>query len=985
MNIVEEKKNSKKKKKNSKKKKKNSKKKKRGTAFRKKKRERRGKIIERTKRAKVPKNYFGCVPLCNAMRTRTRREKNSKKKNSSSVLHTLQTHTQRSHSSSTFIHENKNNRVLRIRILRMTEVPTKVVAFEKENVSSLPKTNEENVVQKSSKGVPNLPSPPSPLGDEIQNDELDEEEEEEEERATIEEAAIEKMKEQNDDKEEEEEEEDFIRIKRRVRGTNEKEEEEEEVIDDAADIDAKKTNDKEEEEREDVNNNNTVEKSFKKKTLKHKSGERVEKVASKKNTSGQGEAKAEGDKFEFELEEEEEEEEMEEDDDEERILERRFAETGRLSEDEEEDEESESELNFSSSEEEENESSSDSEVEDNEGGRRRRRGGRKTTKKGGGKKKKAIDPNDKEAVMRQKKEEADEAHEKLMRKTAKHVHFPGYRVQAERTSFLPVIEKLQNNLRMVENDENLRARYPRPPPSPEKKEFQAEEDAEGAVNDGVNEEVSEDEGEDGGKEKTNFDEIDDMDLLSEEEEEEEEEMVELEEESDSDDEVAAAELIRKSLSAKKTMKVVVNDPAHAEDKDNTAKENQDDEDGDEDDGELSEEEDMTGKERREQRKLARNFYKEDRKNQKKERRSKKATEGVDDEAEMSEDGGHTDDDDEDDIETARAEIDEMADFVDFREGTALDNDERRNEARRDAHAKRAIQEDEEDIKKMKELLENGFKRPKKGLNGEEDDDGKWKTRRTQERGDDSESESDSDDLRNLRPEEAVEVSDDEDEGAKAFKERQAQRFSMKKASGGDTQEPNENEALPEVDVSMEVMKLFEKEKNKKSTKYNNKGQGTTQSQTIASDLSNRGGGGSGSGLSRGNSQFSNLGAARTSSTSFLKRNGSSKSQSGFAKGIISGGAASRTFVFGSALDNSNSQWATTQRETETMPSSLGNNLLGGDEARTGFGDDVANNNINSSASVRENKKKSLFSMLQKSTKDEDWEKGHEEIKNVLGM
>ena len=871
----------------------------------------------------------------------------------------------------------------------MTEVPTKVVAFEKENVSSLPKTNEENNVQKSSKGVPNLPSPPSP-SDEIQNDELDEEEEEEE-HATIEEAAIEKMKEQNDDKEEEEEEEeeeDFIRIKRRVRGTNEKEEEEE-VIDDAADIDAKKTNDKEEEreeEREDVNNNNTVEKSFKKKTLKHKSGERVEKVASKTNTSGQGdEEKAEeGDKFEFELEEEEEEE-MEEDDDEERILERRFAETGRLSEDEEEDEESESELNFSSSE--ENESSSDSEVEDNEGGRRRRRG-RKTTKKGGGKKKKAIDPNDKEAVMRQKKEEADEAHEKLMRKTAKHVHFPGYRVQAERTSFLPVIEKLQNNLRMVENDENLRARYPRPPLSPEKKEFQAEEDAEGAVNDGVNEEVSEDEGEDGGKEKTNFDEIDDMDLLSEEEEEEEEEMIELEEESDSDDEVAAAELIRKSLSAKKTMKVVVNDPAHAEDKDNTAKENQDDEDGDEDDGELSEEEDMTGKERREQRKLARNFYKEDRKNQKKERRSKKATEGVDDEAEMSEDGGHTDDDDEDDIETARAEIDEMADFVDFREGTALDNDERRNEARRDAHAKRAIQEDEDEVKKMKELLENGFKRPKKGLNGEEDDDGKWKTRRTQERGDDSESESDSDDLRNLRPEEAVEVSDDEDEGAKAFKERQAQRFSMKKASGGDTQEPNENEALPEVDegkVSMEVMKLFEKEKNKKSTKYNNKGQGTTQSQTIASDLSNRGGGGSGSGLSRGNSQFSNLGAARTSSTSFLKRNGSSKSQSGFAKGIISGGAASRTFVFGSALDNSNSQWATTQRETETMPSSLGNNLLGGDEARTGFGDDVANNNINSSASVRENKKKSLFSMLQKSTKDEDWEKDDQGIKSVLGM
>ena len=115
------------------------------------------------------------------------------------------THNAFFYSSSTFIHKNENIRVLRIRILRMTELPTKVhVAFEKENVSSLPKTNEENNVQKSSsKGVPNLPSPPSPLGDEIQNDELDEEEEEEEEeRATIEEAAIEKTKEQNDDKEE---------------------------------------------------------------------------------------------------------------------------------------------------------------------------------------------------------------------------------------------------------------------------------------------------------------------------------------------------------------------------------------------------------------------------------------------------------------------------------------------------------------------------------------------------------------------------------------------------------------------------------------------------------------------------------------------------------------------------------------------------------------------------------------------------------------
>ena len=132
--------------------------------------------------------------MCVLSKKKEEEEKiNSKKKNFRSTLFTS-THTTNVQNivvpSSVFIlHENKNNRVLRIRILRMTEVPTKVVAFEKENVSS--------------KGVPNLPSPPSPLGDEIQNDELDEEEEEEEEeeeRATIEEAAIEKTKEQNDDR-----------------------------------------------------------------------------------------------------------------------------------------------------------------------------------------------------------------------------------------------------------------------------------------------------------------------------------------------------------------------------------------------------------------------------------------------------------------------------------------------------------------------------------------------------------------------------------------------------------------------------------------------------------------------------------------------------------------------------------------------------------------------------------------------------------------
>jgi len=853
---------------------------------------------------------------------------------------------------------------------------------EKENVPFLEKTTRsENEIQKVADDV-------HLLGEDDDGDEEEEEEERDERATTIEKEAanINSSREE----EEEEEEEDFIRIKRRVRGTEAPEEEEEaekkREEKETEKNDGKEEEDDDDDEKESKDEAEGVAPSNKKKVLKHKSGERVIHnnnnrggLAADDDAVGRGE-----DKFEFEIQEDDDAEEDEEEEDEERILERRFAETGRLSEDEEEDEESESELNFSSSSEEEDESS-DSEAEEEGGSRRRGRGGRKATKKGGGRKKKPIDPNDKEAVMRRKKEEADEAHEKLMRKAAKHIHFPGYRVQPERTSFLPVIEKLQNNLRMVENDENLRARFPRPPPSPEKKDFHVEGDMEGASDDGVNEDVSEDEGKEGGEEKTNFDEIDEMDLLS---EEEEEEMTDLEEESDSDAE-ADAELIRKSIASKKAKNVVIKDPTQAEDKDNAAvdknENEEEDEEGDDDDGELSEEEEMTAKERREQRKLARNFYREDRKNQKKERRSKRATEGVDDEAEMSEDGGHTDDDDEDDIETARAEIDEMADFVDFREGTALDADERRNEARARAHAEREFLKDEEETKKMKELLENGFKRPRNGLNGEEDDDGKWKTRRKQEKGDDSESDSDSDDLRDFRPEDAVEVSDDEDEDAKAFKERQAQRFYMKKASGGDTQEMDRNDALPEVDegkVSKEVMKLFEKDKNKKSTRHNNKGQDNTQSQTIANDLSNRGG--SGSGLSRGNSQFSNLGAARTSSSiSFLNRNGSSRSQSGFAKGIINGGTASRTFVFGNALDNSNSQWAT-QREGETMPSSLGNNLLGGDEARTGFGDDVANNNINSSASVRENKKKSLFAMLQKSTTEEDWEKEDSRIKNVVG-
>ena len=779
-----------------------------------------------------------------------------------------------------------------------------------------------------------------------------EEQDEDEERERVIEAA--NATKESSKQEEEEEEEDFIHIKRRVRGTEQEEEEEEELVKEAEKDD--NNNNKEEGKEEEVNA------SYKKKSLRHKSGERV---AKNDNVGDRdGDDAVGGDKFEFEIEEEEEEEEedMDEEDDEERILERRFAETGRLSEDEEEEEESESELNFSSSE-------SDSEEED-EGGR-----GRKTTRKGSGRKKKPIDPNDKDAVMQQKKEDADKAHEKLMRKAAKHIHFPGYRVQAEPTSFLPVIEKLQNNLRMVECDEDLRRRYPRPPPSPEKKEFHEEGDVEGSGDGRMNDDP-EDEVKDSGEEKTDFDKIDGMNLLSEEEEEEMLELCNSEEESDSEDEAADAEFIRKSI-AKKTKKVVDN-PIEAND-DDAAKENRDKDSKDSDDDELSEEEEMTKKEIREQRKQARNFFKEDLKNRKKERRSRRAIEGVDDEAEMSEDGGHTDDDEKDDIETAHAEIEEMADFVDFREGTALDVDERRNEARARAHAEREIQKDDEEVKNMKELIANGFKRTRKGLNGEDDDDGKWKSRRKQERGDDSESDSDSDDMRNLRLEEAVQVSDDEDAEDKAFKERQAQRFAMKKKDCA--KEPVEKDALPEVNegnkVSEEVMKLFEKE-NKKSKKNSNKGQGTTQNQMIVNDLSNRAGGsGSGlSGLSRGNSQFSNLGTTRTMSTSFLKRNGSSKSQSGFVKGI--NGGASRTFVFGSTLDNSNSQWAT-QKETESMP--CGNNLLGGDEARTGFADDVANN-INLSASMKE--KKSLFAMLQKSTAPQDWEKEDSRIKSVVG-
>ena len=56
----------------------------------------------------------------------------------------------------------------------------------------------------------------------------------------------------------------------------------------------------------------------------------------------------------------------------------------------------------------------------------------------------------------------------------------------------------------------------------------------------------------------------------------------------------------------------------------------------------------------------------------------------------------------------------------------------------------------------------------------------------------------------------------------------------------------------------------------------------------------------------------------------------------------------------------------------------------GDEARTGFADDVANN-INLSASMKE-KKKSFFAMLQKSTAPQDWEKEDTDsrIKSVVG-
>jgi len=92
----------------------------------------------------------------------------------------------------------------------------------------------------------------------------------------------------------------------------------------------------------------------------------------------------------------------------------------------------------------------------------------------------------------------------------------------------------------------------------------------------------------------------------------------------------------------------------------------------------------------------------------------------------------------------------------------------------------------------------------------------------------------------------------------------------------------------------------------------------------------------------------------------------------------SNAGASRSFVFGSALDNSNSQWGmASQNETvaAAMPSALGN-VLGGDEARTGFAqasDDFPANANTNQASAKE-KKKSVFAMLHANNAELDWEK-----------
>ena len=591
--------------------------------------------------------------------------------------------------------------------------------------------------------------------------------------------------------------------------------------------------------------------------------------------------------------------ESEEEEDEELVLERRFAQTGRLSEDEAEPEE--------------------------EGEKDKFGGYSSDSSEGLGEVLEEAPPSDgkpKKMTKKQlKKERAALAkeQEKMMRKAARRARFPGWDAKVERVSYLPLIEMLQaaaaKVLPVVQE--------------PEKVDTPKTEKAPTAVA----------------------------------ESEDDEDAVELDFDDDEDNEMLKAMLTKKIVpNVARTEELdpdvfVENVEKDEEDKSDDLEDEKSDDSEDESESEnLSEEEDMTEEEKIAQRKAAKKFIKADRKKNKKLARAQAVGGFLEDEAEMSEDGGHTSDEDDDD-NMDDDELNELAEGIDFRE--EQDEDERRAAARQRAFMKDQQKADDAELEQMKEMVANGFKR-KKGLLDAEDE---WKRKRREGGDDDSDEEMDYGPVIE-RPEEAVELSDDDDG---EWREQAARRRALQESGTQESQLPNAFESIVSQDIYAAVKGRMNSFNESQEARH---WEGVEPSLARSSSVP--------ASLARTSSQIgagSSAMLSRQSSKTFLGK----KRQIAKANGPVLGNSqASRSYVFGRS--ESQSQWA----GDEAMPATTFREIGRENDARS-FGAINAGNVSTKKADASEPKKKQSLFELMSQTQDENAVKHlPQAAKSVLG-
>jgi hypothetical protein len=428
--------------------------------------------------------------------------------------------------------------------------------------------------------------------------------------------------------------------------------------------------------------------------------------------------------------------------------------------------------------------------------------------------------------------------------------------------------------------------------------------------------------------------------------------IDLVDEEEEDDDAFLKEILskKKATAEQTSSKTIVTEEPMVVNQTNKEEPDYESEEDSEDD--LSEEEDMTEEERRMQRKAAKRFIKADRRTH---RATAAAGDVFEDEAEMSEDGGHTDDDDDD----IQEDVDDVADAIDFREEQP--EDERRAAARARAFAKEQQAQDDAELEKMKQMVGNGFKRKKNGLLDSED---AWQRKRRNANG---EEESDSDDIDYgpviERPEEAVELSDDDDG---EWREQAARRRALYESG---TQESLELPNAFEGNVSQEVYAAV---KAPRMNSFHSDSQEASQAdgweaplaraQSMPAALAR-----TSSHLGSGSSAM----LARQSSKTFLGK----KRQVTKANGAMLGNSqASRSYVFGRT--DSQSQWGGDESGPATAFKEIGR-----DEDARAFGAiNVAPTRSNAS---EPKKTPSLFAMVSQTADENNARPRAEDVQKAM--